>query len=448
MNMQLSATARDGLGPGTTGPGSAWGWIRPIKLTLAELGYVAFLLLILVGVTPFAGADATAQTDALNGAGDPLRQVSYLFAFAIIAIAAVRCSGVRSMKAFSPLYVLLLFWCVASALWSIDPEVTIRRSVLLCVVSACVMLSVHSIGPSRALQLLCYVLVAVIAIDLLSVALIPQARHMADGAEPQLAGDWRGVHGHKNIAGALYANIVLLALFLASTTHDRRALFLAIVSTAFLVGTNSKSSLGLLPVALLAGMLYRLSFGNTLTRDRIYVGLALVGAILLAGLCLWWNTVSLALQNPALFTGRVAIWQAEWAYIRQHILLGSGFGTFSYTGKNSPIYDYIGSAWTGAVANGHQGYLELLLTVGAPGFILTIICLLVEPLMLLGRQNRLSLPCRALLFSLFVFFFLHNFMESDFLMTDNVEWVVFLLTCTLMRASRIEHNQALVAAIN
>jgi O-antigen ligase len=335
---------------------------------------------------------------------------------------------------------------MASALWSLDPAITIRRSALLCVVSACVMLSVHSIGPSRALQLLCYVFAAVVALDLLSVAVIPQALHTADGAEPQLAGDWRGVHGHKNIAGALYVNIVLVALFLVSATRGRSALALAIGSSVFLLGTNSKSSLGLLPVALLAGTTHRLAIRNALNRKRIFVGLALCGAIALAGLCLWWEPLSFSLQNPELFTGRVGIWQAEWAYVSDHFLLGSGFGSFSYTGKSSPIYDYIGSAWTGTVANGHQGYLELLVTVGVPGFVLTLIALLVEPLVLFGARSRLSLPCRALLFSLFVFFFLHNFMESDFLKTDDAEWVVFLLAFTLLRTSSVGPGQAFIPA--
>jgi O-antigen ligase len=443
MNMQPSAIARGAQGRGQTGQIFA----QALTLNLAELGYIAFLLLVFVGVTPFADGDATTwQTAVLNGGGDLARQVAYLLDFALIAIAVVRRGGRRALQAFPPLYVLLLCWCLMSALWSPDPGITLRRGTLLCMVSASVMLSVHSIGPSRALQLLCYVVAAVVAIDLLSVVLVPQARHLASGIEPQLAGDWRGVHGHKNVAGALYSNIALVALFLAWATRSRWAVVLAFASCIFLVGTNSKSSLGIFPFALLAGTIYYLASRNTLNRKRVLVGLALGVTIMLAGLCIWWDPLTLSLRDPALFTGRAAIWQAEWAYISDHFLLGSGFGSFSYTGKTSPLHNYIGSAWTGSVANGHQGYLELLVAVGVPGFVLMLVSLFFEPLVLFGRRSRLSPSCRALLFSLFFFFFVHNFMESNFLNTDDSEWVIFLLAITLLRASSIERDQAIVRA--
>jgi O-antigen ligase len=442
MNMQLSAIARGAQGRNQAGLISAW----PVTLSLAELGYVAFLLLVFVGVTPFAGEDSSAHANALNGAGDLARQISYLLAFALIAIAAVRCAGTRALHAFPPVFVLLLCWCMASALWSPDPGITLRRGTLLCVVSTSVVLSVYSIGPSRALQLLCYVIAAVVAIDLLSVALIPQARHLITGDEPQLAGDWRGVHGHKNIAGALYVNFVLVALFLVSVTRSRWAWVLMLASLVFLVGTNSKSSLGLILFAFLAGTIYRLASRNALNQKRVLVALALGLAIVLAGVCIWWDPLTLSLRDPELFTGRVAIWQAEWGYIKDHLLFGSGFGSFAYTGKNSPIHNYVGSAWTGTVANGHQGYLEMLVTVGVPGFVLMLISLFLEPLVLFGCRSRLSLPCRALLLSLFVFFFVHNFMESNFLNTDDSEWVVFLLAITFLRASSIGRDQVIVHA--
>lgn len=406
-------------------------------LTLAECGYVAFLLLVFVGVTPFAAADMGAQADAEAGAGDALRQISYLLAFGTIGTAAFLRHGWRCIEAFPPLLAMLLGLCLVSAGWSLDPSVSFRRGVLLCVVAASVTLSVKSVGPARALQLLCYVLAGVVAVDLLSIALVPQAKHLADGIEPQLAGDWRGVHGHKNLAGALYADIILIALFLVAATRHRGAVLLAAASAVFLIGTNSKSSLGLLPLAALAGVAYHLAMRSSLQRRRIAVGAALAAALALAALCMWWEPVLKALHNPDLFTGRIAIWQAEWAYIADHPLIGSGFGSFAYTGKSSPLADYIGSAWTGTVANGHQGYLELLVTLGMPGLLLALTALLVAPLRHFAGPSRFTLPARALLFSLFVFFFLHNFMESDFLKTDDPEWVMFLLTLALLRGARV-----------
>ena len=47
------------------------------------------------------------------------------------------------------------------------------------------------------------------------------------------------------------------------------------------------------------------------------------------------------LEDPTEFTGRAAIWQAEIAFIRDHPLLGSGFGTFADTGSLSPLHNYV-----------------------------------------------------------------------------------------------------------
>ena len=46
------------------------------------------------------------------------------------------------------------------------------------------------------------------------------------------------------------------------------------------------------------------------------------------------------LTDPASFTGRAEIWQAILAYMRDHPLLGAGFGTIAHTGSLSPLHNY------------------------------------------------------------------------------------------------------------
>jgi O-antigen ligase len=129
-------------------------------------------------------------------------------------------------------------------------------------------------------------------------------------------------------------------------------------------------------------------------------------------------------SDPQQFTGRTEIWRAEIAYIRDHPLFGAGFGTFSDTGTVSPLYHYIGG-WVTAASHGHNGYLQLLVTIGGIGFALAFVALIVNPLIDFWRRGALA--AKALLFSLFVFLALHNLMETDFLQGDGVTWVAFLL---------------------
>jgi O-antigen ligase len=405
------------------------------RASLAEIGYVVFLLLIFVGVAPFASADASSGGDAaaVAGAGDAMRQVSYLLAFALILCAAIGDRRAALVRAVPPVFAVLLAWCLISCAWAPDPAVSLRRAVLLCIVCSSVFVSVQSLGTARSLELLCYVLAAVVVIDFASVILVPAARHLSDDIEPNVVGDWRGVHGHKNVAGALYVDAILIFSYWAIVERKRFAIPLALAGAVFLVGTNSKSSIGLLPLAGAGGVIFLLSNRNMANRRIVVVTAALIAAVAFAIVAAWWAPIVQAFNDPELFTGRTAIWQAEWAYILDHPWLGSGFGSFAYTGKTSPIYDYISNAWTGAVANGHQGYLELLVTTGVPGFVLAMASFLYEPVAQLSGSGTIPRPLRALFCALFVFFFLHNFMESDFLKTDTAEWVMFVAVLAMLR---------------
>jgi len=408
------------------------------RVRFAEIAYLAFLVMVFVGVTPFAMPQTAPGIDpaSTSGAGDLLRQVSYLAVFVLILVSAWMGRGWQSISAIPLLLIMLLGWCMLSAAWSIEPSVTFRRAVLLAIVSASAFIAVDTIGAARSLHLLRYVLAGIVIVNWLSILFIPQARHLANDFEPGVAGDWRGLYGHKNTAGAVCANAAIIFFCFAVMTRRRVDVLLGLANLGFLVGTNSKSSLGLLPIAILAGGVYFLCARNRVNRQIVLTGALLAGAVAAAAVWAWWAALVPLLQDPDLFTGRSAIWQAEIAYIRDHPLLGSGFGTFAFTGKSSPIYQYIDSSWIGGVASGHQGYLEVLVTIGIPGFVMTLLVLLVQPVAWFAQETRLGPGTKALLFALFAFFFMHNFMETNFLQTDGTEWVTFLLVLAMLRTSR------------
>ncbi len=439
MNMQ-SFTADRGLRPPAAASTQTalathplWG---PAQARIAEGAFVLFLLLVFVGLTPFAMPDTTAGTNPASGAGDVVRQFSYLTVFGIIAAMAAMRRGWQMVPAgFFP-FLVLLGWCVLSAFWSIEPGVTLRRAVLVAVVSISAMLAVDTVGAARSLQLLRYVLAAAVIICWVSLPLIPQARHFANDVEQAVAGDWRGLYAHKNIAGGVCANAAIVFFYFAIRNRNvvNGVLFLA--ALGFLIGTHAKSSLGLLPLALLAGLAYRFAARNTRQRQIVFVTSVLAVFVAAAALWMSWDTIAQWMDDPRLFTGRMAIWQAELAFIGDHPLLGAGYGSFADTGTTSPIQQYVTANWIGTVATGHSGYLELLVTLGLPGFCLAMLCLVAQPVSWLGARSTLDRGQKGLLFTLLVFTFLHNFTETTFLETDGAEWVTFLLTMAMLQAGR------------
>ncbi len=205
--------------------------------------------------------------------------------------------------------------------------------------------------------------------------------------------------------------------------------------------TRSKSSLGLLPVALAAGALYRIAARNILDRTIAAVGAALFVLAFGVVVALEWQVIAGVLEDPQHFTGRAAIWSAEFAFIRDHPLVGSGFGTFGNTGVRSPIYQYVGAGWVSQIGEGHNGYLEMLVTLGGIGFAIGMAGLLVQPFLQFWRAGRGRPNLDALLFTLFTFDVLHNFMESDFVQVTSAQWGQMLMVIALLRVSQREAKE-------
>jgi exopolysaccharide production protein ExoQ len=404
---------------------------------LLDAGYAAFLLLIFVTLSPLAARDA-ATLAAHAGEGDVLRQIAFLSVFAVIVGCALWTRGFAALRAVPIVLAVTLVWCLASALWSIEPDVTLRRAVLAVVIVVSAMVAVDSVGAERALRMWRVLLIGILVANWVSVFILPEAVHLPGDSETDVIGDWRGLYVHKNIAGAVSAMSAIVFLFSALGTKRWSDWLLFAGSIGFLIMTQSKSSMGFLGLAILAGAFYRLIGRGGLDRMIGVVAAALLlvvgGGFAVAN----WDAIAHLLQDPMQFTGRAAIWQAEARYVGDHPLLGAGFGSFADTGARSPLYSYMGEKWIGTISHGHSGYLELAVTVGLIGFALAMIALIVQPLVGFARAATRQTLFTTLTFTLFIFVVLHNVMESDFLEGDAPQWVAFLMAIAMVRGHQRE----------
>jgi O-antigen ligase len=400
---------------------------------IEQAGFLAFLLLAFVGMQPFhpPPPEALAGVVQTTGAGDSLRQLCYLAVFGAISLLALRRHGVQAFAFLPVLLLVLLTWCFASALWSPEPLVTIRRAGLAYVLVVSAVLSIETVGTEKALALWRWVLLAVLLINIASIKFIPAAMHLPGEADPQLVGNWRGLYAHKNIAGSVGAMTALVFLFSPAANWGRKLFDIAVAAAAigFTVMTRSKSSLGLLAVAIVTAGVYRIAWKREIDRTIAVVATFLVVTAAAALLIADQNAILRLFGDPQQFTGRTEIWRAEVAFIRDHALFGAGFGTFSNTGGISPLHNYVGN-WVTAASHGHNGYLQLLVTIGAIGFALAFAALIAAPAIAFWRRGDTRL--KALLFALFVFLVLHNLMETDFLEGDGVTWVAFLIMLAML----------------
>ena len=367
--------------------------------------------------------------------------MSFLGTFAIILFAALRKNGVAAITAIPVSIALLMGWCILSAVWADEGAVVARRAVLATIFVLSVMLSVDTLGTDRAIALWRIVVAAVILADLAAVALFHQAIHLSNDAEAELAGAWRGLHTHKNTAGGFAATSAIMFFFFALEKRRRSDIVLCLLSILFLIMTRSKSSIGILPFAVLAGVLYRVAWRSVLDRAIAAVAGALILSAMLVGIAVRWEFIAHLLEDPQNFTGRAAIWQAELSYIRDHPLLGAGFGTFGNTGARSPIYYYVGNDWVTHIGEGHSGYLEMLVTIGGIGLFFGMSAIVFRPLMRFWSRQGTARQYYPMLFSIFVFCMLHNFMESDFVQVTAVQWGQLLLIIAFLGVAAREQRR-------
>jgi len=407
---------------------------------LPVLSFVALLLLIFVGLDAFSPPPIAQAGAAPQPAhGDTMRQLAYLSVAGMIGIAAIQRFGFGALRALPVSMGLLLAWCLASVLWAPQPDIVLRRAGLEVILVGSLLLSVETLGAHKAFALWRWLLAAILLVNFLSIPLLPIARHPAGEIDPALVGNWRGLYGHKNAAGAVSAMTAILFLFTKNGWRNVIGIAIAAAACLFLVMTHSKSSAGFFVIALIGGMLYRACWRDGLSRALLvtFAALLLIAATSLG--LLYIEQIAQLLQDPNELTGRAAIWGAELRFIADHPLLGAGFGTLTDAQSQSPLHTYV-TGWMDAASHGHNGYLQVLVTIGGIGFVLAMAALVLAPARRLWTLDLDEDGFKPMLFSLFVFALAHNVMESDFLEGDSLVWASLLLVIGALNARARRHS--------
>jgi O-antigen ligase len=222
--------------------------------------------------------------------------------------------------------------------------------------------------------------IAVLVADWISIPLFQYAIQQPTEIEKELAGNWRGLHLHKNEAGAFCAMALIVFINAAHRARSHLLGSVIIVAAAgFLFLTQSKTSGGFVLVAMLIGLVAQRGYNNPTLRDVSLLA-AICAAVLAVSLdVIPYDLIDAEMNDPAAFTGRVQIWPVLIQFADDHFLLGSGYGSFWATGTDSPIFAYA-SDWVTTLFEGHNGYLDLQVQTGFVGVALVVCLLVIRPL--------------------------------------------------------------------
>ncbi len=406
---------------------------------LRNLLFFATFLLIWLTLRPFRDL-SNPQLLGPSMNGDTLNQISVLLLSASLAVFVALNNVSVVVKAITPLLVLTLAWFTLSALYSDYPELAARRLLLavLTIFNAVAFLALPT-DRQHFGRLLAGASLIILVISFASVIIVPDlAIHQSnDVLGSDLVGAWRGPFAHKNAAGAGMVILIFIGIFVARTVNVVLGALAIVLAGVFLFYTHAKSPIILLPVVLVTSVLL----------DRINSGGVKFCAVIALPLIINFLTIGsvcfevvhnflTAVMPDATFTNRDQIWRFTLHHITQRPILGYGFQAFWETSglvSGAPLGD-----WVSRANSAHNGFLNLAVTTGVVGAVLSALWFLVQT-----AANYAYLPSKAQdpMTSLFVQIWLFNAcwdsLESSLFANGDHVWFMTLVAIFGLRFQRL-----------
>ena len=341
------------------------------KIRDARRGYGQVTWLYLLFALPFMLAlpyFLNAQEQMLNdpsamlasSEGDATKQLALLLLYCVGAIILAVQFPPRALANLGLPLLLLLALCVASTVWSVNPEGTLRRVVAL--------LGTVAVGTLAGLSLDCVAFTRlqthVVAIVLLGSLLIAAVEPSA-GLDPE--GRLRGVFFHKNYMGS-FAAVALLTIgvrYTAGGGIGPKLLLGGLFLICILCLVLSQSAA---PLPSLLGAVGAMGVAQAARKSdgrfRALLPFAIASAsLLISAFALSEGGAVLGRSDD--LSGRTEVWDFALSMIGQRPLLGYGYDVF-WLGANAPAAPFW-KATMNVVANAHNGYIQVALDLGLGG---------------------------------------------------------------------------------
>ncbi|MPZ37714.1 MAG: hypothetical protein GEU95_06570 [Rhizobiales bacterium] len=352
--------------------------------------FVVTFLLVWITVTPFSDLSSADLLETAN-VGNLIGQLTTLALTAALAVFVARHQPHLLVKAITPILILTLAWFALSAMLSDHSGVAMRRVVLaaLTIFQAAVFLLLPP-GREDFGRLLGTCALIVLAICYVGIVAAPglAIHQIADVREPELAGSWRGLFTHKNGAGAAMALLIFIGLFVRQAWSRWIGVLIIALAAFFLVMTNAKSPLQLLPVVLMVGWLAArvrnpLALACLLLSAPTAIGVLTIGSVVFEPIREFLDGV---ISDPT-FTGRDIIWTFAIDHTAQRPWFGFGFHAF--WGTNELLEGWNNQeSWGYKATDAHNGFLNLSVMTGVVGLALALAWMVVQPVVDYAR-------CRA-----------------------------------------------------
>lgn len=404
-----------------------------LRQRIAGIGFVALLLLTFIGTTPFQ--DLVMAIDLGN---DIIKELLVAGIFILLLLGTYVPGAWWRSVALPPSLLFVFAYCLVSVTWALSPSISIRRLIETIIPAWAVFRSARVLGSRLTLIYLRNVFLVLLVISYAVVMFTPFGVHNDFMDSPDVLGAWRGIFGHKNTAGAFFGFVILFFVFDPVKSPKIMRATAIIASAFFLLMTRSKTAIIVLAIALVAGFVMR----NYSPRHRFRAVLAssIAVGVALPIASLYWGDLINKLEDPNGFTGRTQIWTLLLTYAKDHLWAGAGFDLFWQIGASSPIWKITNNWVATLVGQGHNGYVDLLVTIGLGGLLLSIIVIFVLPIMQLLLDTEIRSANRGLYVSMLVFALGDNMSESSLLDRLAIPEVLLMICLALIHLSSATYS--------
>ena len=355
------------------------------------------------------GTTLSGGLDLISG-GTARRQIGFLLSgmLVLIGIWRLRLRPLRFRPLVTWLAGLLLLWCTLSAVWAVEPPLTVRRlGVLWLLVMTAA--GVVSVTPRRFVP-------AFVGLTAFAYVIAGLGAELALGT----FGPWRA--GYR-FAGTLYptsqgincAMVVLFGVWLLSGATGRRlrlaGWFLAGIGLGFLALTRARTPFAGVFGAAAILLVLRLRPGRRFVVAAAVLNVGILVVLLYANglIDLPFDVLMLGRGSRDVTTlnSRLPLWILLGDYLEQRPMLGYGYSGFM-TAEHAL---QIGMILEFGIAGAHSLYLEIMLGIGAIGLSL-FVGLFVSAIGSSIRDNRFS-PPESFFASVLIFELLVGVLDSS-----------------------------------
>jgi O-antigen ligase len=392
--------------------------------------FIGALLLAWISLRPFVDLGNQQLKDTTTGN----ETMTYLVfgGLAMLTLALAMRDNLRGLATLlTPAYVLFGGWIATTVVLSVDPATSIKRFALTaCVMAVTATLMLLPKSQHELMRWFSIAALALLAVCYLGIMLAPHLSvHLAtDIQEPQLAGNWRGAFGHKNVAASVMAMLVFLGIYIVRSGAFLSGGAVIGLASLFLFYSAGKSSLALTFVVLaltsLTGVVRAFWLRAVmLLSPLVLLVLLSIGTVMSDGLA----EIAKMLPLDSSFTGRTEIWTFALQSLQLRLPTGYGFEAFWGTDAIRNVPE--GMEWAEYASHSHNGYLDTALSMGLPGLALLIVVLIIVPLRNFQAADRggNNGPLTMALLRIWLFGLYLSSLESFFLDRADPTWFTFLL---------------------